>query len=108
MVDLSFGADENFAINHAKHGLLSMVNYGKDNNGSQFFIHMDANHFLDGSNVVFGELFLVSSPIRWLNMYSGEVSDEASMRVLREMEQMGGVDGRLKVESITVSKCGIV
>jgi peptidylprolyl isomerase len=40
---------------HNKAGVLSMVNFGKDSNASQFFIHMDANHFLDGSNVVFGQ-----------------------------------------------------
>lgn len=41
--------------NHNKAGVLSMVNFGKDSNASQFFIHMDVNRFLDGSNVVFGQ-----------------------------------------------------
>ncbi|KIM73103.1 hypothetical protein PILCRDRAFT_81382, partial [Piloderma croceum F 1598] len=45
----------NFTMKHCTKGLLSMVNFWKDSNASQFFIHMNVNCFLDGSNVVFGQ-----------------------------------------------------
>lgn len=41
-------------------------------------------------------------------IYTGEVLDEDSMQVLRQLEHMGQVDGRLKVEAITVTKCGVM
>ncbi|KIM71383.1 hypothetical protein PILCRDRAFT_82839, partial [Piloderma croceum F 1598] len=52
--------DKNFVKTHNKAGVVSMVNFGKDSNASQFFIYMDANQFLDGSNVVFGQSCLVT------------------------------------------------
>merc|ERR1719215_2323314 len=44
------------ALRHAKRGLLSMANSGKDTNGSQFFILFKAAHHLNGKHCVFGEL----------------------------------------------------
>merc|ERR1712183_1021477 len=51
-------ADEagGLALRHAKRGLLSMANSGKDTNGSQFFILFKAAHHLNGKHCVFGEL----------------------------------------------------
>merc|ERR1712050_500477 len=44
------------ALRHAKRGLLSMANSGRDTNGSQFFILFKAAHHLNGKHCVFGEL----------------------------------------------------
>merc|ERR1719183_3497590 len=51
-------ADEagGLALRHAKRGLLSMANSGKDTNGSQFFILFKPAHHLNGKHCVFGEL----------------------------------------------------
>jgi cyclophilin family peptidyl-prolyl cis-trans isomerase len=39
---------------HLKAGLLSMVNVSKGSNGSEFFIHLEVNSCMDGTNVMFG------------------------------------------------------
>merc|ERR1712146_786641 len=44
------------ALRHAKRGLLSMANSGKDTNGSQFFILFKPSHHLNGKHCVFGEI----------------------------------------------------
>merc|ERR1712060_781961 len=44
------------ALRHAKRGLLSMANSGRDTNGSQFFIIFRPAHHLNGKHWVFGEL----------------------------------------------------
>merc|ERR1719476_170732 len=44
------------ALRHAKRGLLSMANSGRDTNGSQFFVLFKPAHHLNGKHVVFGEI----------------------------------------------------
>merc|ERR1719240_2151538 len=44
------------ALRHAKRGLLSMANSGRDTNGSQFFILFKPAHHLNGKHCVFGEM----------------------------------------------------
>merc|ERR1711957_354754 len=44
------------SLRHAKRGLLSMANSGRDTNGSQFFIIFRPAHHLNGKHCVFGEM----------------------------------------------------
>lgn len=50
--------DENFTLNHAKKGRMTMANAGPNTNGGQFFIVTDQNStpHLDGNHLVFGQL----------------------------------------------------
>jgi cyclophilin family peptidyl-prolyl cis-trans isomerase len=81
-------ADENFTLKHTKPGQLSMANAGRNTNGSQFFITTVKTDWLDGKHVVFGE-----------------VADEASMAVVREIESKGSSSGKTSAK-IVISASG--
>ncbi|KAJ5933457.1 hypothetical protein N7454_005786 [Penicillium verhagenii] len=83
-------ADENFKKQHTRPGLLSMANAGPNTNGSQFFITTVVTSWLDGKHVVFGE-----------------VADEASMKVVKEIEAVGSSSGSIRsAVKPTIVECG--
>jgi cyclophilin family peptidyl-prolyl cis-trans isomerase len=60
--------DENFILSHRSPGWVSMANYGKDTNGSQWFITLVPARWLDGHHVAFGRI--VSGMVREKYYYS--------------------------------------
>ncbi|CAI7649630.1 unnamed protein product [Penicillium pancosmium] len=83
-------ADENFIYKHDRPGLLSMANAGPNTNGSQFFVTTVVTSWLDGRHVVFGE-----------------VADEESMKVVKEIEALGSSSGSIRSNTKpTIVECG--
>jgi len=77
--------DETFEIKHNKKYQLSMANRGPNTNGSQFFISLSKLNWLDGKNVVFGE---VLEGINDINM----ISSNAGPTVRFEIVECGKVE----------------
>ncbi|GAA5949777.1 hypothetical protein JCM10213_006886 [Rhodosporidiobolus nylandii] len=81
--------DESFELEHSEPGLLSMANSGPHTNGCQFFITTEPAEFLNGKHVVFGK-----------------VVDQASMLVVRKIENVAtGPNNRPKLQC-TITECG--
>jgi len=80
--------DENFVVKHDQSGLLSMFNTGKNTNGSQFFITLDAVPELNGKHVVFGRVV-------------------EGMNIIKQMEDLGSENG-MPSKRITIQQCGQV
>ncbi|KAE8148323.1 cyclophilin type CYPA peptidyl-prolyl cis-trans isomerase [Aspergillus avenaceus] len=83
-------ADENFLFKHTKPGILSMANAGPNTNGSQFFITTVVTSWLDGKHVVFGE-----------------VADDESFKIVKEIESLGSGSGAVRsAVKPTIVDCG--
>ncbi|KAJ2795718.1 heme binding, partial [Coemansia guatemalensis] len=80
--------DENFIHKHKTPGLLSMANAGPNTNGSQFFITTVECPWLDGKHVVFGK-----------------VVDDASMKVVKEIEALGSGSGKVEGKGVFIREC---
>ncbi|RYG66464.1 peptidylprolyl isomerase [archaeon] len=81
--------DENFVLRHTGAGLLSMANSGPNTNGCQFFITCGKCDWLDGKHVVFGK-----------------VLDDASLLVVRKIENVpSGPNDKPKLP-VTIEQCG--
>ena len=76
-------------MKHVGPGRLSMANYGKDTNLSQFFMSFVPLGYLDGKHVVFGRLVL------------GGGGGEAA---LRAVEAVGSASGTTSVE-VLIARC---
>eukprot|EP00062_Callorhinchus_milii_P008386 gi/632951033/ref/XP_007891072.1/ PREDICTED: peptidyl-prolyl cis-trans isomerase-like 6 isoform X2 [Callorhinchus milii] len=48
--------DENYAVSHWKRGIIGMANKGRHTNGSQFYIILQPNTWMDTKYVAFGQL----------------------------------------------------
>ncbi|XP_015365199.1 PREDICTED: peptidyl-prolyl cis-trans isomerase G-like [Diuraphis noxia] len=78
--------DENYLLSHNAPGTLSMYNFEKNENASQFMITFKPLTVLNGRHVVFGKVI-------------------GGMRTLRFIEDLGFVTGKPK-HKIVISKCG--
>ena len=80
--------DENFILSHRSPGWVSMANYGKDTNGSQFFITTADCGWLDGKHIVFGKI-------------------SEGINILNEIEFNGSSNGKPKSDVI-IEDCGVL
>eukprot|EP00435_Cladocopium_sp_Y103_P070926 s436_g36.t1 len=91
------------ALRHAKRGLLSMANSGRDTNGSQFFILFKPAHHLNGKHCVFGELVEGQATLDW--------ADGLSPLTYRQLDAIEGVkttSDDKPIAPITIARCGQV
>lgn len=78
--------DESFDLKHDRPYLLSMANSGPNTNGSQFFITFVACPWLDGENVVFGQVV-------------------EGLDVVKYLEKQGTASGK-PMEKLRIVECG--
>ena len=79
--------DESFYYSHSREGLLSMINEGKNTNGSQFFITLRDLTWYDEKHVVFGQVI-------------------SGMEHLKEIEGVKVDDDDKPEEEIIIENCG--
>ena len=79
--------DENFYYSHSREGLLSMINSGKNSNGSQFFITLKETPWYDEKHVVFGKII-------------------NGLDIIKEIENIKIDDNDIPEENIIIENCG--
>ena len=79
--------DENFYYSHSREGLLSMINEGKNTNGSQFFITLRDTTWYDEKHVVFGQVI-------------------SGMDYIKEIEGIKIDDDDKPEEDVVIENCG--
>lgn len=69
-------ADEITATNHNDFGTIAMANAGPNTNGSQFFINVAPNNFLDTKHTVFGKVTAGMDVVTAINNVKTDSSDK--------------------------------
>lgn len=77
-------ADEIHAENRNDVGTISMANAGPNTNGSQFFINVNPNNFLDGKHTVFGKVIQGMDVVKEIENVSTNQSDRPLSPVIIE------------------------
>ena len=76
-----FFKDENFKRRHACGGLLSMNNFGRDKNNSQFIITIKACPQLDDKHVVFGHVVKGMEVIKEINKIPTDMNNRPKVKI---------------------------
>ena len=76
-----FFKDENFKRRHACGGLLSMNNFGKDKNNSQFIITIKACPHLDDKHVVFGRIIKGMEVIKEISKIPTDMNNRPKIKI---------------------------
>ena len=76
-----FFKDENFKRRHACGGLLSMNNFGKDKNNSQFIITIKACPQLDDKHVVFGHIIKGMEVIKEISKIPTDMNNRPKIKI---------------------------
>ena len=76
-----FFKDENFKRRHACGGLLSMNNFGKDKNNSQFIITIKACPQLDDKHVVFGHVIKGMEVIKEIGKIPTDMNNRPKVKI---------------------------
>ncbi len=79
-------ADEIHANNHNMVGTIAMANSGPNTNGSQFFINVTNNNYLDGKHTVFGRVVAGADVVQAIeNTATGEADRPLEPMVIKSI-----------------------